>query len=101
MSRSAQHSGPAGRPADPERPGLAGGPAEPVEQGSSDVAVAEDLAPGLERLFSFVPEEHSCAVREVRGTLPAWLRGTCYWNGPARFQRGGLRYRPTTPVGKK
>ena len=57
------------------------------------VAVAEDLAPGLDRLFSFVPEERSYEVREVRGTLPAWLRGTCYWNGPARFQRGGLRYR--------
>lgn len=61
------------------------------EDGS--VAVAEDLAPGLERLFSFVPEERSAAVREVRGKLPPWLRGTCYWNGPARFQRGGLRYR--------
>src|ERR1700724_2012114 len=61
------------------------------EDGS--VAVAEDLAPGLERLFAFVPEERSAAVREVRGKLPPWLRGTCYWNGPARFQRGGLRYR--------
>jgi carotenoid cleavage dioxygenase-like enzyme len=56
-------------------------------------AVAEDLAPGLEQLFSFVPEERSYEVREVRGTLPRWLRGTCYWNGPGRFRRGDLRYR--------
>jgi all-trans-8'-apo-beta-carotenal 15,15'-oxygenase len=55
--------------------------------------VAEDLAPGLERAFSFIPEERSYAVREVSGRLPDWLRGTCYWNGPGRFRRGDLRYR--------
>src|SRR5579862_7576785 len=61
--------------------------------GGATAAVAEDLAPGFERLFSFVPEERSYAVREVRGTLPAWLRGTCYWNGPGRFRRGDQQYR--------
>jgi all-trans-8'-apo-beta-carotenal 15,15'-oxygenase len=54
--------------------------------------VAEDLAPGLERAFSFVPEERSGPVR-VEGTLPAFLRGTYYLNGPARFARGDVRYR--------
>lgn len=56
-------------------------------------AVVEDLAPGLERLFAFVPEERSYTVREVRGRLPEWLAGTCYWNGPGRFERGAQRYR--------
>jgi len=53
---------------------------------------AEDLAPGLERAFSFVPAERSGPVR-VEGTLPAFLHGTYYLNGPARFERGGVRYR--------
>jgi all-trans-8'-apo-beta-carotenal 15,15'-oxygenase len=52
----------------------------------------EDFAPGLERAFSFVPEERSGPVR-VEGTLPAFLRGTYYLNGPARFARGEVRYR--------
>src|SRR6185369_1805490 len=55
-------------------------------------AVAEDLAPGLEKAFSFVPAERSGPVR-AEGTLPAFLRGTYYLNGPARFERGGVRYR--------
>jgi len=79
-----------------ETPGRAAAPrpetADPRRQ-AAPVALAEDFAPGLERLFSFVPEERSYQVREVRGTLPDWLRGTCYWNGPGRFQRGDLRYR--------
>lgn len=54
--------------------------------------VAPDLAPGLEGAFSFVPAERSGPVR-VEGTLPAFLRGTYYVNGPARFERGGVRYR--------
>ncbi|HLX10153.1 MAG TPA: carotenoid oxygenase family protein [Thermoanaerobaculia bacterium] len=53
----------------------------------------QDHAPGLERLFSFVPGERSYEVRDVRGKLPDWLCGTCYWNGPGRFQRGEQRYR--------
>ncbi|HVT60564.1 MAG TPA: carotenoid oxygenase family protein [Thermoanaerobaculia bacterium] len=53
----------------------------------------EDLAPGLESAFSFLPEERSYRLRDIEGEVPAFLRGTCYWNGPARFQRGGLRYR--------
>src|SRR6202049_2226730 len=56
-------------------------------------AEIEALAPGFERLFWFVPEERSYEVREVSGRLPAWLHGTCYWNGPGRFRRGDQRYR--------
>lgn len=55
--------------------------------------IAADLAPGLERAFSFVPEERSYRVRQIDGEVPRFVRGTGYWNGPARFQRGGLRYR--------
>jgi all-trans-8'-apo-beta-carotenal 15,15'-oxygenase len=61
--------------------------------GSVRGEVAADLAPGLEHAFSFVPEERSYLVREVAGEIPRFLRGTAYWNGPARFQRGGMRYR--------
>ncbi|HVT19276.1 MAG TPA: carotenoid oxygenase family protein [Thermoanaerobaculia bacterium] len=64
------------------------------EVGSATAAPArEDLAPGLERAFSFLPEERSYRLREIAGAVPAFVRGTCYWNGPARFARGGLRYR--------
>ncbi len=64
----------------------------PATSVSPGAAAPIDFAPGLERAFASVPEESSYQVREVRGTLPAWLRGTCYWNGPARFERGGQRY---------
>jgi all-trans-8'-apo-beta-carotenal 15,15'-oxygenase len=49
--------------------------------------------PGLERAFAAVPDELSYDVREIAGELPEFIRGTCYWNGPARFTRGELRYR--------
>ena len=51
-----------------------------------------DFAPGLERAFSFVPQERSGPV-EVEGEIPEFLRGTYYLNGPARFYRGDVRYR--------
>jgi all-trans-8'-apo-beta-carotenal 15,15'-oxygenase len=72
-----------------ETPGRTAGAA--VED--SAAALAEDLAPGLERAFSFVPEERSYRLTEIEGEIPRFLRGTGYWNGPARFERGGLRYR--------
>ncbi|HEY7214104.1 MAG TPA: carotenoid oxygenase family protein [Thermoanaerobaculia bacterium] len=52
-----------------------------------------DHAPGLERAFSFVPEERLAEPLPVAGEIPAFLRGTYYLNGPARFARGDLRYR--------
>jgi all-trans-8'-apo-beta-carotenal 15,15'-oxygenase len=51
-----------------------------------------DFAPGLEGAFE-LPQEGAGAVRIAAGAVPAGLRGTCYWNGPARFARGELRYR--------
>jgi carotenoid cleavage dioxygenase-like enzyme len=62
-----------------------------------DAAVIEapvaDHAPGLERAFSFVPEERSGERLRIEGEVPAFLRGTYYLNGPARFARGEVRYR--------
>lgn len=54
---------------------------------------AADFAPGLERLFDRVPIEASYRVEGIEGEIPAWLRGSYYVNGPARFARGGVAYR--------
>ena len=53
----------------------------------------EDHAPGLERAFAAAPAEQCCELRRIEGEIPAFLRGTYYLNGPARFERGGMRYR--------
>ena len=53
----------------------------------------EDFAPGIERAFAAVPVERTEVVRHIEGKVPAFVRGTYYLNGPARFFRGGLRYR--------
>lgn len=59
-----------------------------------EAAAAEtDFAPGIERALAAVPEERSYAVRRIEGSLPSFLRGTWYMNGPARFARGGQSYR--------
>jgi all-trans-8'-apo-beta-carotenal 15,15'-oxygenase len=52
-----------------------------------------DLAPGIEDCFLFDAIESSYDVPAYRGLLPAWLRGTWYINGPARFQYGGRQYK--------
>ena len=52
-----------------------------------------DFAPRLEALFDFLPAEVELAPLAVEGALPAGLRGTAWWIGPSRFERGGLRYR--------
>jgi len=54
-----------------------------------------DFAPGLERLFERLPTEadYRVGAELVEGTLPPFLRGTYYVNGPARFARGAVRYR--------
>jgi carotenoid cleavage dioxygenase-like enzyme len=51
-----------------------------------------DHAPGLDAAFARTPEERSGPVREIEGEVPGFLRGTYYLNGPARFERNGLRY---------
>lgn len=52
-----------------------------------------DYAPGIERAFERAPVEVADAPCRVEGRLPEYLRGTYYINGPARFERGGFRYR--------
>lgn len=52
-----------------------------------------DFAPGIERAFTLDPSEQSYFIEEIEGEVPAFVRGTYYLNGPARFSRAGLRYR--------
>lgn len=52
-----------------------------------------DLAPGLEKWFLFEETEDSSEISGVVGRVPEWLRGSWYINGPARFERAGIRYR--------
>lgn len=52
-----------------------------------------DNAPLLERAFTLDVVEQAAAPTQTAGTLPPFLRGTCYFNGPSRFSRGGLKYR--------
>lgn len=51
-----------------------------------------DQAPLLERLFDFLPVE-GCYPIEPEGTVPAYLKGSYYLNGPCRFQNGEVVYR--------
>jgi len=48
-----------------------------------------NLAP----LFFPEAEEASYEISEIEGRLPEWLRGSHYVNGPARFERAGMRYK--------
>jgi all-trans-8'-apo-beta-carotenal 15,15'-oxygenase len=52
-----------------------------------------DYAPLIEKWLMFDASEDSHVVEGVQGTVPEWIRGTYYLNGPARFQRNGFRYR--------
>jgi all-trans-8'-apo-beta-carotenal 15,15'-oxygenase len=52
-----------------------------------------DLAPGLERCFLFDAVEDSYEITGISGKVPEWLRGSYYVNGPARFERSGVRYK--------
>ena len=53
----------------------------------------DDYAPLLERAFSLNPGEQCYTIEDIEGEIPAFLRGTYYLNGPARFARAGLCYR--------
>jgi all-trans-8'-apo-beta-carotenal 15,15'-oxygenase len=57
------------------------------------MVIVLDHAPLLERAFTLDVVEQSAAATETTGTLPPFLRGTAYFNGPARFSRGELNYR--------
>jgi all-trans-8'-apo-beta-carotenal 15,15'-oxygenase len=54
---------------------------------------AVDNAPFLERCFHFDATEDSYEITDIQGMVPPWVRGTYYINGPARFERSGLKYR--------
>ncbi len=60
---------------------------------SEPLSCLVDHAPGLDAAFATTPEERCCPVPSIEGVLPSFLRGTYYLNGPARFERGGFRYR--------
>jgi all-trans-8'-apo-beta-carotenal 15,15'-oxygenase len=53
----------------------------------------KDYAPLIEKWLLFDATEDSYAIEEVRGTVPEWLRGAYYLNGPSRFRRNGFQYR--------
>ncbi|HSR69898.1 MAG TPA: carotenoid oxygenase family protein [Acidobacteriota bacterium] len=53
----------------------------------------QDHAPWLERAFDFVPEERRYPITNIEGQVPSFVRGEYFLNGPARFQRGDLKYR--------
>ncbi|MDA1013429.1 MAG: carotenoid oxygenase family protein [Planctomycetota bacterium] len=56
-------------------------------------ALLQDHAPGLEVcLFPDVREE-SYIVDSIEGDVPGYIRGHYYLNGPAKFERGDLKYR--------
>jgi all-trans-8'-apo-beta-carotenal 15,15'-oxygenase len=52
-----------------------------------------DYAPLLERAFACDLCEQCYVIDDIEGAVPDFIRGTYYLNGPARFARGGWRYR--------
>lgn len=50
-------------------------------------------APLLENAFLLDPHEGDLDIAEVEGTIPPFVRGTYYLNGPGRFGRTGTSYR--------
>jgi all-trans-8'-apo-beta-carotenal 15,15'-oxygenase len=58
----------------------------------SDSSLVVDAAPLLERCFQFQETEDSYCVEGIEGSIPSWLRGSYYINGPARFERAGQTY---------
>jgi carotenoid cleavage dioxygenase-like enzyme len=52
-----------------------------------------DQATGYQLGFTTLKNEVAVDALPVSGTLPAWLSGTLFRNGPARFEVGASRYR--------
>jgi len=52
----------------------------------------DDFAPLIERAFCLEINERSYPIENIEGAIPAFIEGTYYLNGPARFSRGGLNY---------
>lgn len=51
-----------------------------------------DLAPGIDTVFPTDFPEWDSRAECVEGEIPAFVRGTYYLNGPARFGIGKMRY---------
>jgi carotenoid cleavage dioxygenase-like enzyme len=45
----------------------------------------------FDRLFFADAVERSSPIGAIEGTIPSWLNGDYYTNGPARFERSGVR----------
>ncbi|HEU4388553.1 MAG TPA: carotenoid oxygenase family protein [Blastocatellia bacterium] len=52
-----------------------------------------NYAPLIERAFTLNPAAQSYTIEEIEGRAPAFLRGTYFLNGPARFEYNGFKYR--------
>jgi all-trans-8'-apo-beta-carotenal 15,15'-oxygenase len=52
-----------------------------------------DFAPGLEKAFALHPRDSAYFVEDISGSVPAYIFGSYYLNGPASFSRGDLHYR--------
>ena len=52
-----------------------------------------DNAPGLESCFAADPTEVSTRLDGISGSIPDYVRGVYYLNGPARFDCYGVKYR--------
>jgi all-trans-8'-apo-beta-carotenal 15,15'-oxygenase len=52
-----------------------------------------DFAPGIESAFPLEFAEHDMMLDSVEGQIPAFVRGSYFLNGPARFGSKELRYR--------
>lgn len=55
--------------------------------------MTNDNCPGIDQWILFEPVEDEQFLEASEGAVPAWLRGSYYVNGPARFTRGEFRYR--------
>jgi all-trans-8'-apo-beta-carotenal 15,15'-oxygenase len=64
-----------------------------MDAGNGRRSTVPDHAPLLENAFRLDLREDAYEVEAIEGSVPAFVRGTYYLNGPARFARNGLRYR--------
>jgi len=52
-----------------------------------------DFAPGLDTIFDLQLTEDNYRIEDVEGDIPAFVEGSYFLNGPAKFSRGGFKYR--------
>jgi all-trans-8'-apo-beta-carotenal 15,15'-oxygenase len=64
----------------------------PATRQSGSSLDTTDFAPGLEHAFPHEFQEADCVIEPIEGEVPAFVRGTYYLNGPARFGRNGFSY---------